>query len=72
MLTRAKSLLVLIGHEPTLKKNKLWSIIIDNCKKHRALNYFIRVLNSGKQIKNKFHKNVTLEQHQMLYKTLIH
>lgn len=37
MLTRPRSLLVIIGHEKTLKKNDHWNSVIEYCEKNKAI-----------------------------------
>lgn len=39
MLTRAKSLLIIIGNEQTLKNNEVWREVISHCRGNRSVIY---------------------------------
>lgn len=39
MLTRAKSLLIIIGHQRTMQKNKYWKQMIQYCDEHKSVLY---------------------------------
>lgn len=39
MLTRAKSLLIIIGNEQTLQTNEIWKEVITHCRENRSVIY---------------------------------
>lgn len=39
MLTRAKSLLIIIGNEQTLQTNEIWREVITYCRENRSVIY---------------------------------
>lgn len=39
MLTRAKSLLIIIGDEETLQENRIWKQLINHCRENDSIIY---------------------------------